>query len=184
MKQLIKTITKKDFSTFVNMLIKDGSYDVVGVQAKGKRYVFDLLESAEELRLDYDVTILPPKKYFLPQYEMLLKFSLQKPFERKETIADIPRIIIGVHPYDIIALQQTDRHYLDQQQDTFYKKRRENTIIIGVDILKVSERSFAASMKTNTTESGFDLLLTDIGSTYAVAIGSEKGNNLLKKCYI
>ncbi len=181
MKQLVKTITKKDFSTFVNAVIKDGSYDVVGVQAKGKHYVFDTLSSAEELRLEYDVTILPPKKYFLPQYEMLLKFSLQKPFEGKETITDVPRIIIGVHPYDIIALEQTDRHYLDQQQDNFYKKRRENTIIIGVDIQNVSERSFAASMKTNTTESGFDLLLTDIGNCYAVTIGSEKGDKLLKK---
>ena len=50
MKQLIKTITKKDFSSFVNTLIKDGTYDVVGVKAKGKRYVFDTLSSAEELR--------------------------------------------------------------------------------------------------------------------------------------
>jgi len=181
MKQLVKTITKKDFSTFVNTVIKDGSYDVVGVQAKGKHYVFDTLSSAEELRLEYDLTILPPKKYFLPQTEMLLKFSLQKPFEGKETLTDTPRIIIGVHPYDIIALEQTDRHYLDQQQDNFYKKRREKTIIIGVDIQNVSERSFAASMKTNTTESGFDLLLTDIGNTYAVTIGSEKGDKLLKK---
>jgi NAD(P)H-flavin reductase/NAD-dependent dihydropyrimidine dehydrogenase PreA subunit len=181
MKQLVKTITKKDFSTFVNAVIKDGSYDVVGVQAKGKRYVFDSLSSAEELQLEYDVTILPPKKYFLPQTEMLLKFSLQKPFEGKETLTDTPRIIIGVHPYDIIALEQTDRHYLDQQQDDFYKKRREKTIIIGVDIQNISERSFAASMRTNTTESGFDLLLTDIGNTYAVTIGSEKGDKLLKK---
>ncbi|HIH28616.1 MAG TPA: Ni/Fe hydrogenase subunit beta, partial [Thermoplasmata archaeon] len=173
MKQIVKTITKKDFSTFVNTLIKDGSYDVVGVQAKGKCYVFDTLSSAEELRLNYDVTILPPKKYFLPQYEMLLKFSLQKPYEAKETITDSPRIIIGVHPYDIIALEQTDRHYFDQQQDNFYKKRRENTLIIGVDIQNVSERSFAASMNTNTTETGFDLLLTDIGTSYAVTIGSE-----------
>ena len=36
-------------------------------------------------------------------------------------------------------------------------------------------------MKTNITDSGFDLLLTDIGNTYAVTIGSEKGNKLLEK---
>jgi NAD(P)H-flavin reductase/formate hydrogenlyase subunit 6/NADH:ubiquinone oxidoreductase subunit I len=181
MKQLVKTLTKTDFLSFVNNLIKERSYEVVGVQAKGKRYVFDTLSSAQDLRLNYDVTILPPKKYFLPQMETLLKFSLEKPFEEKEALDDTPRIIIGVHPYDIIALQQTDRHYLDQQQDNFYKKRRENTIIIGVDIQNVSERSFAASMKTNVTDSGFDLLLTDIGNNYAVTIGSEKGNTLLKK---
>ncbi len=181
MKQLVKTISKKDFSLFVNSLIKDGTYDVVGVVAKGKRYVFDTLSSADELHLQYDVTILPPKKYFLPQYEHLLKFSLEKSYEAKPISDDTKRIIIGVHPYDIIALEQTDRHYLDQQQDTFYKKRRENTIIIGVDIQNVSERSFAASMKTNVTDSGFDLLLTDIGTSYAVTIGSENGTKLLKK---
>jgi len=181
MKPLIKTITKKDFSTFIDAIIKDRSYDVVGVRAKGARYVFDTLSSANELCLDYDVTIVPPKKYFLPQHETLLKFSMQKPFEGKETIPDEPRIIIGVHPYDIIALDQTDRHYLDQQQDNYYKKRRENTLIVGVDIKNVSERSFAASMKTNTTDSGFDLLLTDIGTNYAITIGTEKGNKLLKK---
>lgn len=181
MKQLVKTLTKKDFLLFVNSLIKDGTFHVVGVVAKGKHYVFDTLSSANELRLQYDVTLLPPKKYFLPQFEQLLRFSLEKPFEVKPISDDTQRIIIGVHPYDLIALEQTDRHYLDQQQDNFYRKRRENTIIIGVDIQNVSERSFAGSMKTNVTDSGFDLLLTDIGNSYAVTIGSEKGTKLLKK---
>lgn len=181
MKQVVKTISKKDFSSFVNSLIKDGRYDVVGVVAKGKRYVFDTLSSADQLQLHYDVTILPPKKYFLPQYEQLLNFSLEKPFEAKPASDDTQRIIIGVHPYDIIALEQTDRHYLDEQQDTFYKKRRENTIIIGTDIQNVSERSFAGSMKTNVADTGFDLLLTDIGTSYVVTIGSDKGTRLLKK---
>lgn len=181
MKQIIKTISKKDFSSFVDALIKEGTSHIVGVKSKGKYYVYDTLYSAEELQLDYDVTILPPKKYFLPPSEPLLKFSLEKPFEGKEIIDEVPRIIIGVHPYDLIALEQTDRHYLDQQSDNFYKTRRTNTIIIGTDIKKVSERSFAASMHTNVTDSGFDLLLTDIGTTYAVTIGSEKGTKLLKK---
>ena len=82
MKQTIKTITKKDFSSFVDALIKDGTYDVVGVKSKGKHYVYDTLDNAAELRLNHDVTILPPKKYFLPQYEQLLKFSLEKSFEQ------------------------------------------------------------------------------------------------------
>lgn len=181
MKQLVQIITKKDFSSFVNALIKDQSYDVVGVVAKNKHFVFDTLSSADELRLDYDVTILPPKKYFLPQREPLMSFSLKKPFEVQGNLDNRPRIIIGVHPYDLIALQQTDQLYLDQQHDDFYKKRRDNTIVIGTDIQNVSDRSFAASMNTHTTDSGFDLLLTDIGTNYAITIGSDKGNVLLKK---
>lgn len=181
MKQVIKTITKKDFLSFVNALIAEETYEVVGVKSKGKHFVYDTLTNASELCLNHDVTILPPKKYFLPQYEHLLKFSLEKPFEQEETMDAKPRIIIGMHPYDIVALQQTDIYYLDQQQDDYYKKRRDSTIIIGADIQTVSNRSFAASMKTNTTDSGFDLLLTDIGNTYAITIGSEKGNKILQK---
>jgi NAD(P)H-flavin reductase/formate hydrogenlyase subunit 6/NADH:ubiquinone oxidoreductase subunit I len=181
MKQTIKTISKKDFSSMVNTLISEEVYDVVGVKSKGDHYVYDTLDNAADLRLNHDVTILPPKKYFLPQYEQLLKFSLEKPFEQKETNEVKPRIIIGIHPYDIIALQQSDIYYLDQQKDDYYKKRRDNTLIIGADIQTVSDRSFAASMKTNVTDTGFDLLLTDIGAYFAVTIGSEKGNKLLEK---
>lgn len=177
----VKIIAKKDFNSFVNNLIQDETYEVVGVKTKGKRFVFGLLENASKLRLNYDVTILPPKKYFLPQCEDLMDFSLEKPFDVKESDIEKPRVIIGVHPYDIIALEQTDKLYLDSQKDDFYKKRRENTIIIGTDIQNVSPRSFAGSMNTNVTETGFDLLLTDLENKYVVTIGSEKGRTLLEQ---
>lgn len=175
----IEIISKKNLDLFVDNLIKSSKYEVVGVKKKGIRFVFDLLESASELRLDYDVTILPPKKYFLPQYEKLMDFELGKSFDVKKSEEFRPRILLGVHPYDIIALEQADIFYDDPQKDDFYKKRRENTIIIGVDIQKVSDRSFAGSMGTHVTDSGFDLLLTNIGEYYAVTIGSERGEKLL-----
>ena len=177
----IQSMSKKDFTSFVNTLIASKTYDVVGVKAKGERFVYDTLDTADDLRLDFDVTIIPPKKYFLPQYEQMMKFSLEKPFDVHPTFDDQPRVIIGVHPYDIIALQQSDAVYLDDQKDDFYKKRRQNTILIACDIQKVSERSFAASMKTNIVEDGFDLLVTNIGNTYTITIGTEKGKKLLEK---
>lgn len=177
----VEIIAKKDLDSFVYDIIKDEAYEVIGVKTKGEKFVFAPLENADELRLDYDVTILPPKKYFLPQYEKMMGFNLNKPFDVKENDVDEPRIIVGVHPYDIIALQQADKFYLDSQKDDFYEKRRDNTIIIGVDIQNVSDRSFAASMKTNVTDSGFDLMLTNLGNEYAITVGSEKGKKLLER---
>ena len=181
MTKKIKLITEKELKSFVDKLIQDKTYELVGVKPRGKRFVFDILDSSEELRLDYDITILPPKKYFLPQYEKLMDFNLEESFDVKEDLASKKRIIFGMHPYDIIALEQADKVYLDSQEDDFYKKRRENTIIIGADIENVSERSFAESMGTNVTDSGFDLLLTNIGGKYAVTIGSKRGETLLEK---
>jgi len=177
----VKIITKKDLDSFISNLIKEKKYEIIGVKSKGERFVFDTLEDAKELRLDHDVTILPPKKYFLPQYETLMQFNLEKQFEVKPEDEAKPRIILGIHPYDIIALEQMDKVYLDSQKDDFYKKRRENTILIACDIQNVSDRSFAASMKTNTTDKGFDLLLTKIEDKYTITIGSEKGKQLLEK---
>ncbi|MBN1280883.1 MAG: 4Fe-4S dicluster domain-containing protein [Candidatus Thermoplasmatota archaeon] len=176
----LRAITKKELHCFVDALIADGTYDVVGVKAKGKRFVYGPLDHAEDLRLDHDVTILPPKKYFLPPLESMMQYDLKKPFEVQATFDNKQRIIIGMHPYDIIALQQTDVVYLDEQQDDFYKKRRDNTIIIGSDIDAVSERSFAGSMNTHVADTGFDVLISNIGTQYLLTIGSEKGKQLVE----
>ncbi len=178
----IHRMTKEEWNSFVTKLIEESPYEVIGVKAKGHRFIFDILETVDELRLDYDVTILPPKKYFLPQYETLLRFDLKKPFAYNPSKPlEKPRILIGVHPYDIIALQQADRVYLDSLEDEFYRSRRDETLIIGVDIQRVSEHSFAASLGTHIVDSGFDLLLTNLGEHYAITIGSDRGRKLLEE---
>jgi len=175
-----KSLSKQDFLRFLDNLISDDTLDVFGVKAKGKRFVFAPLESSSELRLDYDVTILPPKKFFLPQYETLLKFDVSRN-SVSHKLDGKTRVVVGVHPYDIVALQQMDKVYFNSYVDRFYKQRRENTIIIGSDILNVSDRSFAASMGTHVVSSGYDLLVTDLGDTVVVDVGSEKGRVLLEK---
>mgnify|MGYP001617326516 CR=1 FL=1 len=60
----VKKITKSDFAGFVDALIATAR--TIGVQAKGDRFDFAPLESAKNLRLDYDVTLMPPKRFFLP----------------------------------------------------------------------------------------------------------------------
>ncbi|MFW6071239.1 MAG: Ni/Fe hydrogenase subunit beta, partial [Candidatus Bipolaricaulota bacterium] len=71
----MKVISKSNFSKFVDDLIEKDEREVVGAQAKSNEFAFNPLESAEDLRLDYDVTILPPKKYFMPQRETLVEYN-------------------------------------------------------------------------------------------------------------
>ncbi len=176
----MKTITKKDFKDFVDNLISEDSREVVGVQSKGSKYVFDKLNSAGDLKLDYDVTILPPKKYFMPQRETLVKFNRGNDIRMEAVNEVIPRIIIGVHPYDLIAIEQMDKVFEDTHEDDNYLEKRENSVLIGVNMQSVSDWSFAGSMGTYTTDSGYDLMLTDIGDKIAVEVGSSKGEELLK----
>jgi len=172
-------MTKNDWLGFVNKLISEDPRTSIGVKSKGEKFVFGQLDSAEELRLDYDVTLLPPKKYFLPPYEDLMEFDLSQPFAVRGAADETSRILIGVHPYDLIALQQMDKVYLGDNPDDNYKKRRENTLIIASDILNVSPYSFAASMGTLIVDSGYDLLITDLGDVVVIDEGSDAGRALI-----
>jgi sulfite reductase subunit B len=175
----MKIASKKDFLAFVDALIEDESKDVEGVKAKSEKFVFGTLESADELRLDYDVTILPPKKYFLPQYETMMTFDFSQPFSVKKVEDQRKRVIIGVHPYDIVAIQQMDTYFLDTNVDDSYLERRKNTVIIGLNVVNVAEKAFFGDMGTGVVDSGYDLMLTDLGDSVAIESGTEAGENLL-----
>ncbi len=58
----IKKVDQVALRSWVDGLIENQK--VIGVKEKGGRFVFGELSFASELRLDHDVTILPPKKYF------------------------------------------------------------------------------------------------------------------------
>lgn len=177
----MKIISKKDFEDFVNAVIKDDSWDVIGVKPRGNKFAFAQLENAQELRLDYDVTLLPPKKYFFPQRETLFTYNLAGGFSAKNPDETKPMVIIGVHPYDIVALLHMDEIFRDTKSDPYYFKKRKSSIIIGVNIQKMSKWNFSSYMGCAVIDYGYDLMLTDLGNRYAINTGSQKGEELLSK---
>ncbi len=174
-------MSKREWLNFINRLIKEDGSEIIGVKAKGSKFQFAPLDAAEELRLDYDVTILPPKKQLLPPHEDLMSYDISKPFNVLSHINEVKKILVGVHPYDAIAIQQMDEIYLGTHRDEHYDNRRKNTLIIASDILNVPERSFSGSLGTHVVETGFDLLVSDLGDTVTVTIGTPAGGELLEK---
>ncbi len=170
-----RKLNQEVFGLWVNELI--ARQRVVGVQAKEERFVFEPLSKAEDLRLDYDVTILPPKKYLLPQRENLMAFTAQGEYESR--LEHEPFILFGVHPYDVVAISQLDAIFRAGHYDVHYMTRRRNATIVACDVQKASAHVFASSMNTATVQDGFDLLLTKIGDDYLADAGTEKGEALL-----
>src|SRR3972149_3234795 len=177
----MRIISKSDFDEFVNAMINDGSLNVIGVKSRRDKFAFGGLESASELRLDYDVTLLPPKKYFFPQRESLFTYSLSNGFSAKNPVEAKPMVIIGVHPYDIVALLHMDEIFRETKSDPYYFEKRNSSIIIGVNIQHMSKYCFAPNMGTAIIDYGYDLMLTDLGNRYAINIGHAKGEELLNK---
>jgi NAD(P)H-flavin reductase/formate hydrogenlyase subunit 6/NADH:ubiquinone oxidoreductase subunit I len=177
----MKIISKEDFQDFINSLIRDASLNVIGVKSRGNKFTFGPLDSAEELRLDYDVTLLPPKKYFFPQRETLFTYDISDGYSTKNPDEPKPTVLVGVHPYDIVALLHMDEIFRETKSDSHYFKKREATIIIGVNIQKISKWNFSSYMGSEVIDYGYDLMLTDLGNRYAINVGSQKGEDLLSK---
>jgi len=177
----VKALDARGFGGFVNALIAGRT--VVGAKAKDThvdRFVFGPLQDVSELRLDYDVTLLPPKKYLLPVRETLVTFELGDSPAAEPCIGEPqPMALIGVHPYDMIALNQLDRVMSEGNPDPNYRARRERLTIIGSDPVRANENAFWKQMGCEHVEDGFDLWLTDIGGTYLIEVGTERGEALL-----
>jgi len=157
-----------------------GDYRVVGPVAKGIRFAFDKIEDPADLRLDYNTSILPPKKYLQPQHERLMTFTRTgKPLV--ETVIEAPpTVILGIHTCDLQGMRVLDEAFSQGYPDAHYLRRREQTLLVGIECLEpCDEHSFCKSMGTMTVTNGYDLHLTDLGKAYAVNVGSEAGATLL-----
>jgi len=173
----IKKISKTDFAAMVNSIITEQK--VFGVQAKGEKYDFGPLASADALTLDYDVTLSPAKKFFQPVCETLMTFEVAG--ESQSCYDTEPFVLIGVHPYDMIALNQMDEIFSQDNKDMHYFTRREHATIVALDVVRPSKNVFASVMDTAVVKEGFDILLTDIGDSYVAQAATEKGEALLEK---
>jgi len=175
----LQVIKKPDLPPFVHHLIAE--YGVEGVKSKDDAFFYGPIKSPEELCLDFDCTIGPPKKYFLPPEETLLRFTTAPSLEATPAIDGNPFILFGVHPYDLKAIHQMDRIFAGGVPDPHYLKRRKAVLLIGLDPTRVAPRAFWADMEADTVSNGFDLMFTDIGQDFVVEIGTEKGKDLLTR---
>jgi sulfhydrogenase subunit beta (sulfur reductase) len=173
-------IDKQEMAPFVVKMT--GDYRVVGPVARGIKFAFDQIGDPADLRLDYDTSILPPKKYMQPQQERMMTFTRSgKPTVEQQLDAP-PTVLLGVHTCDLHGLRVLDQAFSQGFPDAHYLERRKNTILVGIECLEpCDEHSFCKSMGTLTASTGFDLHLTDLGKSYAVHIGTEAGAALLER---
>ncbi|HDS74741.1 MAG TPA: hypothetical protein ENN56_04290 [Firmicutes bacterium] len=175
-----KVMTRGEFWALMDRLVEERH--VVGVVEKSPgHYVFDRLKSIEQVANDYLPTILPPKKYLLPQTDPLFRYnretSAMEPVEAFEEI-----VVFGVRPCDITALAIVTERMLDGEPDEAVRARRDAMTIIGWDCKHpCDEHSFCESVGSLDPDYGYDVLVRDIGGRkLVIETGSPKGDHLVK----
>lgn len=173
-------LNKEHLDEFVSHLLPD--YRVGGPVVHNGGFAFQTIQDPEELQLDYSTTILPPKKFLLPPHETLFEFDNARNGKVRAPEQDPPTVVFGVHTCDLHAITLLDKVFSSGHLDPNYVKRRQNTLIIGIECLKpCSEHSFCKSMGTVSADEGYDLHMIDLGESYAIDSATEAGEKLLGK---
>ncbi|MCS7139297.1 MAG: 4Fe-4S dicluster domain-containing protein [Candidatus Nezhaarchaeota archaeon] len=167
---------KEKFPEFFEALKKWG--EVHAPVKHGKFYSFKRVSSPGEVVLDYNRTMIPPKKFFIKPLEAIMKVKVGRGYE---PIAEEPKrlVLLGLHACDINGLRILDTVFMDEPKDPYYATRRENAIIVGVSC-KPDDHCFCKSMGADYAWVGFDLFLHDIEHSYIIRVGSLKGEEIVE----
>ncbi len=206
----MKVIERKSMNILFDILREKG-YKIVGPTIKERAIVYDELESVDDMpigwtdeqdaaeyrlkkRTDkalfgYVVGPQSWKKFLFPSRLKLLSMERNgKGFKIHENSDTIEKYaFIGVRGCELNAISIQDKVFKDGEHvDSYYKKVRENILIIAVNCTEPKGTCFCASMNTGPkVKKGFDLALTEIiedkKHQFTVEAGSENGEEILKK---
>ncbi len=175
---LYRVIDAAELPSLVTAFMED--YEVVAPVKRGRSFVFEAIESPDEIELSYETTLASPKKYLLPPNETLLSFDA-----RGNRVADFaaeitPRVIFGVHACDINAINRLDLVFRDgRYPDPYYTARRSATLVVGLSCMPQST-CFCHLWDADEARFGYDLFLQDIGGKYLVSISSVEAASVLE----
>lgn len=174
----LKILPKSEMPGWIEDLSME--FRIFGPAPIQNEFGFKQIKSYPEMALNYNTTILPPKKALTPQREDLLTFD-NADNHAKALIDETPTVLFGVHTCDLHGIYFLDTVFGRDYPDQHYFSRRDNTVIVSLECLKpCTEYAFCKDMGTYTVPANFDLHMVDLGDEYALQVGSEAGGKLLK----
>ncbi len=173
-----RVVAKTDLIRSIDRLAHEQS--VFAPVANGPQFSFKVISSAEEVAEGYLPTALPPSKHLLPPREALLRFAWHDELAVEPVIEATETVAFGLRPCDLHALELLDAIFVDDKDDGHYRARREAAFFVGIECLEpCDDHCFCESMGSLRADSGFDVLLTDLGDTYYVRVESTKGRDFV-----
>ncbi len=174
------TLPKAAFPEFIQKLTSKRKV-VAPVQRAKNNFSFEEVTDASQISLRYIPTILPPKKYFMPQRESVLAYNKKEktwtPIVESEEIA-----IFGVHTCDLAGIAFLNFIMSNDPKDTHYLARKEKIILIGLECKEYCDEYASCRVMNNHNPDGnYDLFFTDLESLFLVHVATEKGEKVISE---
>ncbi len=156
---------------------------VMAPVSKGfKNFAFESVTSAKEISLVYIPTLLPPKKYFMPQYEKLLEYTTREGQNMEAVMEYEKMILFGVHTCDLAGIQCLNMALSEPPKDINYLARKNKILIFGLECnTYCDEYASCALMGNELPNGGYDAFLTDLGDYFIIHLNTQLGDEILEK---
>ncbi|HBA61532.1 MAG TPA: Ni/Fe hydrogenase subunit beta [Elusimicrobia bacterium] len=174
-------LEKENLDGFIKKLAK--KMKVCAPVAKGhNNFAFEEVTSAAEIALNYIPTILPPKKYFMPQREKMLDFDISEGKPKDTATLEAPETaIFGVHTCDLAGIQCLNMVFSERPRDYNYLLRKEKMFIIGLECMAYCDGSASCALVGNHfPNGGYDLFFTDLGEKFIIHVNTQKGEEFVE----
>jgi ferredoxin len=143
---------------------------------------FRRISSLAEADLTQANAKLSARGLLFPQCETMFRFETSRPDKTEEADQPEAQVVLGVRPCDAAGIAVLDKFFTGQgETDTFYQRRREKTILIGLSCSAPADTCFCAAVGGSPSGArGLDLLLTDLGGRYLVEPLTDNGEAAVK----
>ena len=151
---------------------------------EGPVVLFQPWQEGAEINLDAVNTAVSPKDVFLPREETYLQYRCSgKQLELIPAENIEPVTAFGVHPCDLKAVEMLDKVYIDQDPpDALYKKRRENTTVVGLSCSEPDPFCFCNEFGVDPADApGADVMAHLKNGSVLLEARTDKGKALLEQ---
>jgi sulfhydrogenase subunit beta (sulfur reductase) len=175
------TLKKDQLNEFITNLAKECK--VAAPVAKGfNKFAFEEVTDGSQVAVKHIPTILPPKKYFMPQYETLLEYDTSKGQDMQAVVDCTKMVLFGVHTCDLAGIQCLDMVFSDTPKDQNYLARMKEITIIGLECNDYCDEYASCRLVHNhTPNGGYDLFFTDIGDKFIIHVNTQSGEKIIEK---
>lgn len=175
-----RVIARKDLDGWVERLLEYAEV-VAPVRAAQGDTLFATISSPADVLWDFDNPLLPPKWLLAPQTEELVRIRRRNGHHELEAPpAPGARVLLNARSCDTAALAYLRGVNAQDLPDQAVLRRAEALTVVTLACHRPCAQGFCACCDAGPfLRRDFDLQLTDMGATFYVEIGSEKGQALV-----
>lgn len=173
---MVFAIQRPGMAKWLEKLLEGGEV-IAPVRGPCGDVVFSTIRSPAQVIWDFGNPLHPPKRFVLPQTDPLVTIKRNGHRHEVEPIYDdARRILFNVRSCDVKGIAFLTRMHEMEPADASYLRRANRLTVISLACTTPCPPGFCVCTDSGPFLSdGYDIQLTDVGKSYLVEVGSEKG---------